>query len=166
MQGTALTSNLNRAAVGLTGLVVMALLGGCTATLNSALSSALNPEPPLEIQLYQRWELQPGDTLSGYTVLGGLGDITLALNGKPIYAPFDGKTQWDARRCIIFSTPEVPAYLFRLCGLNQPKLGAIAQGDPLGTATILQFAALRKQANNQWAMVEPSKTILQRALTR
>ncbi len=166
MRDTVLISSPSRVVLGGIGLVLMALLGGCASTLNSALNSALNPEPPLELQLYQRWELQPGDTLSGYAVLGGLGDITLALNGQPIYAPFDGKTQWDTRRCIIFSTPEVPAYLFRLCGLNQPKLGAIAQGEPLGTATILEFAALRKQSNNQWAMVEPSKTILQRTLTR
>lgn len=134
----------------------MGMVGGCTP--------ATRPDPVLELQLLQRWQLQPGDTLGGYSILGGLGDISIALNGQSVYAPFDGKTQWDTRKCIIFSSPDVPAYLFRLCGLSQPRLGPIAQGEAIGTAAILQFATLRKQADNRWAMVEPSTDIVQRAL--
>jgi len=156
MPDTALTSTRNSIALILMSALVALLMGGCT--------SVAKTEATLDLQLLQRWELQPGDTLSGYSVLGGLGDISIALNGQAVYAPFDGKTQWDTRQCIIFSTPDVPAYLFRLCGLKEPKLGAIAQGEPIGTAAILQFATLRKQAD-KWAMVEPSKTILQRTLT-
>lgn len=134
----------------------MGMVGGCTP--------ATRPDPVLELQLLQRWQLQPGDTLGGYSILGGLGDISIALNGQSVYAPFDGKTQWDTRKCIIFSSPDVPAYLFRLCGLSQPRLGPISQGEAIGTAAILQFATLRKQADNRWAMVEPSTDIVQRAL--
>jgi hypothetical protein len=124
------------------------------------------PSTPLTLKLYQSWELQPGDQLQGYTVLGGLGDITIALQGKAVYAPFDGKVQAHTRECVIFSSPDVPAYLFRLCGVKQPKFGAIAQGSVIGTADTLQFAALRKQAENTWAIVEPSQSILQRILAR
>lgn len=134
----------------------MGIVGGCTP--------ATRPDPALELQLLQRWQLQPGDTLGGYSILGGLGDISIALKGQSVYAPFDGKTQWDTRKCIIFSSPDVPAYLFRLCGLSQPHLGLIGQGEAIGTADILQFATLRKQADNRWAMVEPSRDIVQRAL--
>jgi hypothetical protein len=124
------------------------------------------PAKPLALKLHQTWELQPGDQLHGYAVLGGLGDISIALRGQSVYAPFDGKTEQDTRQCLVFSSPEVPAYLFRLCGVQGQKLGAIARGESMGTADILQFAALRKQPNNTWAMVEPSKSILERTLTR
>ncbi len=143
------------------GLLALGILGSAIA----GCTSVTNTEQPLNVQLYQHWELQPGDTLGGYAVVGGLGDISIALDGKTVYAPFDGKTQWDTRKCVIFSTPDVPAYMFRLCGVNQPKVGAIARGDAIGTANILQFAALRQQTDKTWAIVEPSKTILQRTLS-
>jgi hypothetical protein len=60
----------------------------------------------------------------------------------------------------------VPAYLFRLCGLNKPHLGAVSQGDVIGSGKLLLFAALRKQPNGTWAIVEPAKGILERTLKR
>jgi len=128
--------------------------------------SAPPTEPPLDIRLYQQWELQPGDRISDYTVLGGLGDIAIALNGNPAYAPFNGRTQLDTRQCVIFSSPDVPAYLFRLCGLTNPKLGTLNQGEAIGRGDRLQFATLRKQPNGTWAMVEPAKAILERTLRK
>ena len=124
------------------------------------------PEPPLNIKLFQAWELQPGDSVKGYAVLGGLGDISIALNGNSVYAPFAGTARPDPRGCLLFSSPDVPAYLFRLCGLNNPRYGALEQGNPIGSATNLQFAALRKQSDGTWAIVEPSKQILERTLTK
>lgn len=121
-------------------------------------------ESRLNIKLYQSWELQPGDTIADRKVLGGLGDISIALDGNPVYAPFDGRTQLDSHRCLIFSSPDVPAYLFRLCGLKEPHLGDVNQGDTIGSGNLLLFAALRKQANGTWAIVEPAKTILERML--
>lgn len=123
------------------------------------------PEPPITLKLYQSWELQPGDTIAGRRVLGGLGDISIALEGNNVYAPFRGKTQRDRGNCLIFSSPEVPAYLFRLCGLDNPRFGTVNQGDALGRGRSLQFAALRKQPNGTWAIVEPAKEILERTLT-
>lgn len=140
------------------GVLLVMLLTGCTRPSES--------EPPLEIRLYQSWELQPGDTIAGRSVIGGLGDISIALNDNPIYAPFDGRTQRDTRNCVIFSSPDVPAYLFRLCGLSDPRLGLLSQGDVIGRGTTLQFAALRKQPNGTWAIVEPSKRMLERTLKK
>lgn len=122
-------------------------------------------EDTIDVKLYQQWQLQPGDTLRGVAVIGGLGDIGLSLNGKSVYAPFNGTAQRDPRNCLIFSTPDVPAYLFRLCGLNDLHLGARNQGDQLGRASTLHVATLRKQPNGTWAIVEPSKPIIERFLS-
>jgi hypothetical protein len=132
------------------------------------LSAGCQPQPmttsAIEVPLYQKWELQPGDTIAGYTVTGGLGDISIVLNGNPVFAPYDGETYADKRGCLYFSTPHVPAYLFRLCGLRSPTVGALHQGQAIGKADILQFAALRKQPDRTWAIVEPDKLLLQRTL--
>ena len=146
-------------------LISMSLL---VAMLLLPLGCAKPPseEAPLKIKLYQNWELQPGDTIADRKVLGGLGDIAVALDGNYVYAPFDGRTQFDNHRCLIFSSPDVPAYLFRLCGLNKPHLGAVSQGDVIGSGKLLLFAALRKQPNGTWAIVEPAKGILERTLKK
>ncbi|WP_421659349.1 hypothetical protein [Leptothermofonsia sp. ETS-13] len=140
-------------------VIVLALLAlvGCSTPPSEA---------PIELKLYQAWELQPGDSVGGRLVLGGLGDITIALEGNPAYAPFDGRVQMDRKHCLIFSSPDVPAYLFRLCGLDNPRLGRVNRGDVLGKGRSLEFATLRKQPNGTWAIVEPTKEILERTLTR
>ena len=66
--------------------------------------------------------------------------------------------------CVFFSTAEIPAYKFRFCGLNAPQLGNLRQGDPIGKGDTMQFAALRKQPDGKWAIVEPAKNILERTL--
>lgn len=131
-------------------------LGGCNTQKSN--------EPAIDVQLYQKWELQPGDTIAGYPVTGGLGDISIALKGQSVYAPFNGEAKIDKRGCVFFSTPNVPAYLFRLCGLSSPKLGRLQQGEAIAKGTTLQFAALRKQPNGTWAVVEPAKDIVERTL--
>jgi len=123
-----------------------------------------NPESILDIHLYQTWQVQPGDMIAGRQVLGGLGDLSIALNGNSVYAPFRGKTQLDKRHCVIFSSPEVPAYLFRFCGLSTPHIGDLNQGEAIGNGSLLQFATLRKQPNGTWAIVEPAKAIVARTL--
>lgn len=151
-----LASVMTRAWTFSPGLLSSLLLTSCQLNTQSP--------APISVQLYQRWELQPGDTIAGYTVMGGLGDTSIALNGNPVYAPFNGETQQDKRQCVFFSSPDVPAYLFRFCGLEHPRLGNVSQGEPLGKAAIVQFATLRKQPNGTWAIVEPSKRILERTL--
>ncbi len=142
------------------------------------LFTACTPPPPLiKVQVFQDWQLKPGDRLAGYTVTGGLGDISIAVQGQAIYAPFKGETQRDARGCLFYSSPEVPSYLFRLCGLtgrtwfdldipplNRLRLGSVKAGDALGHATTLQFATLRKQTNGKWAIVEPDKSLIEMLL--
>ena len=145
---------------------LISLLPGLTLIGLASCGRDPAPEPPLDIRVFQSWELQPGDSIKGYAVLGGLGDISIAVNGQSVYAPFSGTARRDPRSCLLFASPDVPAYLFRFCGLNDPQYGAREQGDTLGKATNLQFAALRKQADGTWAIVEPSKQILERTLAK
>lgn len=134
--------------------------------LTTACTSFSSPEESVRtLQIQQAWELQPGDTIAGHRVAGSLGDVSIDLNGDKVYAPFDGRVQPNTiEGCIVFSSAEVPAYLFRLCGVRHPKLGEIKQGDAIGSANYLQFAALRRQPDGKWAMVEPASDILQRTL--
>ncbi len=121
-------------------------------------------EQPLDVQLYQSWELQPGDVVAGYPVTGGLGDISIALKGNSIYAPYDGRLQPNKAGCVMFSSTDVPNYLLRLCGVKNPRFGTRKVGEAIGTAEALQFALLNKRSDGQWALVEPSKQILQQML--
>ncbi|MCA1993723.1 MAG: hypothetical protein LDL41_17010 [Coleofasciculus sp. S288] len=121
-------------------------------------------EQERELQLYQNWELQPGDVVAGYPVASGLGDISIALNGNAVYAPFNGRVQPNKTGCAIFSSEEVPSYLFRLCGLKSYRFGVRRAGEVIGKGNELHFAVLNQQADGQWAMVEPSKKILEQIL--
>lgn len=117
------------------------------------------------IQIQQNWELQPGKTVGGHRIAGGLGDITIDMGGDRVFAPFDGLVQPnDLEGCYLFSSPDVPAYLFRLCGLNNPKVGQVKQGESIGSANYLEFATMRRQPDGKWAMVEPASDILERTL--
>jgi len=121
--------------------------------------TAIAPPP-----LHQQWELQAGDRISGHEIVSGLGDLSIELDGKAVYAPFKGKTVIDTRGCVYFETPEVPNYQFRLCGLKQPRLGKVDRSDRIATADTLRFATLRKHPSGKWAIVEPSKQILETLL--
>ena len=116
------------------------------------------------IPLHQQWALQPGSEVGGYRIMGGLGDVSIEIKGKAIRAPFDGKVQPTDHDCVAFTSPEVPAYLFRLCGLQRPRLGAVQAGDKIGKGQVLQFAAMRRQPDGTWALVEPSVEMLERTV--
>ncbi len=135
--------------------VVMALfaLVGCTAQPVT--------EPPLDVKLYQTWELQAGDVVAGYPVTGGLGDISIALKGNKIYAPYDGRVQPHKPGCVMFSSTDVPNYLLRFCGVKKPQFGQRRAGEAIATADTLEFAVLNKRSDGLWALVEPSKRILE-----
>jgi hypothetical protein len=142
-------------------LVVIVLL------LNTACSASHSTEMPRAVQIQQAWQLQPGDVIGEHLVVAGLGDISIELKGGSAYAPFDGLVQPlqpDVKTCVVFSSPEVPAYLFRLCGLKNLRLGAVKLGEVVGTGDYLHFATLRKQTDGTWAMVEPARDILGRIL--
>ncbi|WP_225886595.1 hypothetical protein [Leptolyngbya sp. PCC 6406] len=142
------------------------LLGGVMGGMITAIAACSRGPvvPPREIALHQKWALQPGSEVGGYRVMGGLGDVSIELEGKPVHAPFDGKVQPTDHDCVAFTSPEVPAYLFRLCGLRRPRLGNVQAGDPIGKGAILQFAAMRRQPDGTWALVEPSVGILERTV--
>jgi hypothetical protein len=140
--------------------MVMAIL---LLTGTSCTSTAFT-EPVRTIQLQQTWQLKVGDTIGGHRVVAGLGDISINLQGDAVYAPFNGRVQPTEQGCVLFSSPEIPAYLFRLCGLNHPRLGELQQGEAIGSGDYLHFATLRKEQEGTWSMVEPARDILERVL--
>ncbi len=142
----------------------MGLLLGIALGLSACRST---PAPaPRVVQVQQAWELQPGSTVAGFPVAAGLGDISLTLGGAVVRAPFNGDVEPAAiaPHCVLFSSPEVPAYLFRYCGLGRSRLGPLEMGEAIGPAQVLHFATLRRQPNGTWAFVEPASTILERSL--
>lgn len=119
---------------------------------------------PLTIQVYQDWQLSYGDEISGYRVQGGLGDIALDLAGDRVYMPFNGEVfpaESQDSGCVYISSPEVPAYLFRICGLVRPNLGPLTEGQSLGRGKVLVFSTLRKQPDGTWALVEPAPEFIE-----
>jgi len=134
--------------------------------LLAATGCSRNPSDSVRtVPIQQNWELQPGKTVGGHRIAGGLGDISIELNGDRVYAPFDGDLQPnDIEQCYIFSSSQLPAYLFRLCGLKSAHVGAVQRGNTLGSADYLQFATLRRQPDGKWAIVEPASDILERLL--
>ncbi|MGD1906840.1 MAG: hypothetical protein ACFB0C_12705 [Leptolyngbyaceae cyanobacterium] len=119
---------------------------------------------PLTIQVYQDWQLSYGDTLGGYPIRGGLGDVALDLAGDRVYMPFNGEVfpaESQDSGCVYISSAEVPAYLFRICGLGRPNLGALSEGDAIGRGQVLVFSTLRKQPDGTWALVEPAPEFIE-----
>ena len=121
-------------------------------------------EAPKQFPMTQNWELKPGDTIANYKILGGLGDISIALKGKKLYAPYNGRVQPHNSQCVVFSSEEVSAYLFRICGLQSTQFGSRLRGETMGRGEQVQIALLNKQADGKWAMVEPSKEIIEQML--
>jgi hypothetical protein len=149
-------------------------LVGCLCS-NVLLSSCASPssEQKIEVNVSQTWQLQPGDRIAGHAVTGGLGDISIELatdgwallmGGRAVYAPFPGEIRMDARQCLFYTSGEVPAYMFRLCGLSPAQLGNVRAGQPIGRGKMLQFATLRQQPDGKWAIVEPDKTFIEKLL--
>ncbi len=122
--------------------------------------------PPRALTIKQNWELKPGNLVAGHRISGGLGDVSIEMNGDSLYAPFSGVLHPHQKHCVIFASPELPAYLLRFCDIEKPRFGELQQGQPLGRGQILQFATLRKQPSGEWAIVEPAQDILERILTR
>ena len=140
---------------GLSLLVSLSLLG-CSPSTPTARS----------LNLHQSWPLSIGTTIAGYPISSGLGDISLDLNGAIVHMPFDGTVEPTEAGCVLVSSADVPAYLFRLCGLNQIKLGSRQKDQPIGRAQHLVFAMLRREPNGTWAIVEPSPKFIEQLVTK
>lgn len=152
----AMELRVNREGLALVVAVLLLSLVGCT---HSPIQ-----ESPRELQLYQNWELQPGDVVAGYAVASSLGDLSIAMKGNAVYAPFDGRLQPSKAECAIFSSEEMPTYLFRFCGLKSPHYGFRRVGAVIGKGNELHFGLLNQQPDGRWAMVEPSKKIIEQML--
>ena len=139
------------------GALLLLGLGSCSLTQAQV--------PKRDIPIHQEWALQPGAEVGGFQVVGSLGDVSIDLDGGKITAPFDGEVQpTKDEACVAFSSPEIPAYLFRLCGITRPRLGSVDAGQVIGRSDVLQFAAMRRQPDGKWAMVEPAVDILERTV--
>ncbi len=142
---------------------VIRLMGGALLTLLAACQSG--PPSPRTITIQQTWDLQVGNQVGNYRISSGLGDITLELGGDPVHMPFDGKVQPMDDHCIALTSSEVPAYLFRLCGIQRPSLGQHRQGHTIGHTQQLVFAAFRKEPDGTWALIEPATDLIAQFLT-
>ncbi|PSN20714.1 hypothetical protein C7271_00765 [filamentous cyanobacterium CCP5] len=144
-------------------LVAIAL--GGTAILAGCQLEPVTPARQVAIQ--QTWELAAGHRVAGHLVVASLGDVTIELSGHPVRAPFSGRVELAAQPvgCVYFSATEIPAYLFRFCGLQHLRLGPITAGGVIGTGPRVHFTTLRRQPDGTWAIVEPSSQILERALS-
>ena len=138
------------------GTVLLLGLGSCSLTQAKV--------PPRNIPIHQEWALQPGNQVGGFEVVGSLGDVSIDLDGSQVKAPFNGKVQPAEHGCLAFTSPEIPAYLFRLCGVTRPRLGGVEAGQTIGRGDVLQFAAMRRQPDGTWAMVEPAVDVLERTV--
>ena len=136
-------------------MVLLALLSACQSGSPS----------PRTITIQQTWELKVGNQVGNYPISSGLGDITLELNGDPVQLPFEGKVHPMDDHCLALTSPEVPAYLFRLCGIRRPSLGQRGQGHTIGHAERLVFAAFRKEPDGTWALIEPATDLIEQFLT-
>lgn len=154
-----LFQTLRRLAISVGISLLLAGLSGCRS---------LPPAVSRQIVLKQSWEIESGDRVAGQLITGSLGDISVQLRGTRLRAPFAGQVELAAKgfRCIYFSTPEVPAYLFRYCGVRQPRLGLVQAGAVMGHGQQIHFATLRRQPDGAWAIVEPSDRVLELSLSR
>ncbi|MGF1461094.1 MAG: hypothetical protein ACFBSG_18955 [Leptolyngbyaceae cyanobacterium] len=144
---------------------VLQIIGGFAVLGSTACGLSQAQVPPRNIPVQQQWTLQPGSDVGGFEVIGGLGDVSINLQGDSIKAPFDGRLQpSDNEDCVAFTSPEVPAYLFRLCGVQGAHFGDLVAGQTMGRAQVLQFAAMRRQPDGTWAIVEPATDVLKKTL--
>ena len=149
------TGCLKRLLIALSLLIAALWLSGCQSSAPEVRS----------ITLRQQWALNPGDEVAGSAVAGSLGDISLRLKDSKVRAPFDGELEpSEAEPCALYSTPEIPAYLFRLCGLQKFSYGDVKAGKPMGRGRYLSFATLRRQPDGTWIIVEPAKGVLEKLL--
>ncbi len=118
------------------------------------------------LQLYQNWTIKVGDQFGGVPVVGVLGQVTLKLGGKSAVAPFDGISSLSKSGCLRFDALDVPGYAFQFCGLDNPRVGLVNQGDALGSSNFLSMGVLRRQKNGTFAFIEPATTVLDRVVSK
>lgn len=151
------------------------------------LSSQWNPSenissPIREIELRNSWGIQAGNTIANHPIVSGLGDLSLAFDGK-VLAPLDGwidgkfvlvskgNLMPSTPDCVIFSSPQMPAYLSKLCGFKQRNLGRIERGMPIGqTNGLLHISVFSYRKNEDgipaWVYVSPSPQLIENLVSQ
>lgn len=140
-------------------------------------SSASHQPKRKQIEIQKVWGIEAGKVIAGQRVIGGLGDISLEFKGI-VKAPLTGYVEGEfvlvteedliegTRDCIIFSSPQMPAYLLKICGLTRRNLGSIDRGSPIGETggklhiSLLSFRKVAHQTN-KWIYVSPSETLIE-----
>ncbi|MGD1903576.1 MAG: hypothetical protein ACFB9N_15185 [Geitlerinemataceae cyanobacterium] len=142
---------------------------------------ARDPNRLREVKVQQYWGVQIGDDVGSASVSGSLGDISLAYSGR-VLAPLDGRVEEDfvtivgerllpnEPGCVLFSSPQLPAYLVKACGLVQRYLGEVRAGEPIGrTNSMLHVSLLSRRRDGaaneaEWVYVSPSPEFLSLAI--
>ncbi|NES95788.1 MAG: hypothetical protein F6K32_11250 [Desertifilum sp. SIO1I2] len=134
-----------------------------------------------QIDIKEIWENHSGQKIAGYPVVGGLGDISLEYRGN-IVAPLGGEVEGNfvlatetslvknTSDCVLYSTPQQPGYLLKLCGLKERNSGDLKAGETIGkTDGLLHLSLLtfRRSSNErpQWIYVSPSTQIIASVLS-
>ncbi len=140
-------------------------------------SAARSPRTVREIELQNTWGVKAGDAIEKYFVASGLGDISLAMKGNVI-APLDGNIEEKfvlisdgslirgTSDCVIFSSPQMPAYLIKLCGLKSRNLDLVEGGKPIGKTNGYLHISLfsyrpHPDSGAMWVYVPPSPQLLE-----
>ncbi|NJL20843.1 MAG: hypothetical protein HC895_08565 [Leptolyngbyaceae cyanobacterium SM1_3_5] len=127
--------------VGLVGV----FLAGCSQPI----------EPGRSLPIEQRWQLQPGDTIGGHRIAGGLGDISIELNGDPVYAPADGRVQPVESNplCVVFEARKFRPICFACVEFAIRSLGKCGRErrSAKRTRSSLPPCAVSPMANGQWS---------------
>lgn len=151
--------------------------------LNSQWNPSENSSSPIrEIELRNTWGMPTGNTIAKHRVISGLGDLSLAFNGK-VLAPVDGWIEGkfvlvshgslmpNPPDCVIFYSPQMPAYLAKLCGFKQRNLGRVAQGMSMGQTNgylhITVFAYRKNEDGTPvWVYVSPSPQLVENLVSQ
>lgn len=135
-----------------------------------------------EIELRNTWGMQAGNEIAKHPIVSGLGDISLAFNGKAL-APVDGWIEGKfvlvsdgnllqgTPDCVIFSSPQMPSYLSKLCGLKQRNLGLVEQGTPIGQTNgylhVTLFSYRKSEEGTPvWVYVSPSPQLIENLVSQ
>ncbi|MGK7902442.1 MAG: hypothetical protein AB4352_13690 [Hormoscilla sp.] len=130
-----------------------------------------------QIEIKKVWKIQAGEYIAGHRVIGGLGDISLEYEGS-VLAPVPGVVDSEfvlvtdsdliagTKDCVIFSSPQLPAYLLKICGLTERYIGPVDENSPIGKTdgslhlSLLSFRKDAKQTSN-WIYVSPSSKLIE-----
>ncbi|WP_017661921.1 hypothetical protein [Baaleninema simplex] len=141
------------------------------------------PDPPTfetpivsEVTVASDVSIAAGDEIAERRVVAAFGELSLRTSGK-VFAPFDGwangqlvfVTDGTLRSmpsdCTVFSSPQIPNYLLRLCGLGRRHLGYRRLGEALGRAdgylhvTLLTYRT--EESGDLWVYVPPAASLVQ-----